>query len=131
MTSLDSAAVEIARGVGSGWPDSDLVRVLAQAVTDFSALTTRAEQEAFLRRPRLTGSSVWDAALAGLAVHLCRQASWDRTLGWTREPDRYVTRLAWIGLADDSALQAFVFQRTPAYFKARGVMLNADNLVSV
>lgn len=131
VDSLDDAAVEVARGLSLGWSDSDIVRVLAQAVTDFCSRATDVQQEAFLGRPRLTGSATWDAALAGLAVHLCRQASWEETPAWTREPERYVTRLAWIGLQDDSPLQAFVYQRTPAYFKARGVMLNADNLVSV
>lgn len=131
MPSLDAAAGEIAHGIASGWSDSDLVRVLAQAVSDFGGLSSHADRAMFLSQPRGTGSRAWDAALAGLAVHLCRQAQWDRTPDWTRDPDRYVTRLAWIGLADDSTLQAFVYQRTPAYFKARGVMLNAENLVSV
>lgn len=131
MPSLDSAAHELARGVQAQWPESDLVRVLAQAVTDFSQTRTHDEQAAFLDRPSPTGDPVWDAALAALAVHLCRQASWERVPDWTREPDRYVTRLAWIGLPPDSDLQAYVFQRTPAYFKARGIMLNVENLVSV
>ena len=131
MPSLDSAASELARGVREGWPDADQVRVLAQAVEDFARVADPREREAFLCEPRLTGSEVWDAALAGLAVHLCRSAGMDTTPPWTREPHRYVTRIAWPGLAEGSTLQAYVYQRTPAYFKARGVMLNAENLVSV
>ena len=46
-------------------------------------------------------------------------------------PSTYAELRTWIGLADDSRLQAYVYQRTPAYFKARGVILNEANLVSV
>lgn len=131
MPNLDSAAIELARGIGEEWSETDLVRVLAQAVNDFGELDTRERQAEYLTRPRTTGSRVWDAALAALAVHLCVQGGLERTPDWTRDSDRYVTRLAWIGLAPGSDLQAFVYQRTPAYFKTRGVMLNAENLVSV
>lgn len=70
-------------------------------------------------------------AFAGLAVHLCRMAHMQRSPAWTREPQRYSTRIAWIGLPPGSSMQAYVYQRTSGYFQARGVMLNEANLVSV
>lgn len=131
MAGLDSSARELSRALAEGWPDSDRVRVLAQAVEDFQRLDDDQARHAFLAEPRLTGDVVWDAALAALAVHLCRMAGITKTPAWTRRPERYSPRFAWIGLSANSTLQAYVFQRTPAYFKARGVMLNEANLVSV
>ena len=131
MPSLDDASGAVARGLTEGRSDSDLVRILAQAVEDFQRLPSRDGRADFLQEPRVTGNLVWDAAFAGLAIHLCRMAHLDRSPDWTREPHRYSSRITWIGLADDSKMQAYVYQRTPAYFKARGVMLNEANLVSV
>lgn len=128
---MDDVALEVRRALAEGWPDTDLVRLLAQAVEDFGRLDSQVERTTFVLEPRPTGSAVWDAALAALAVHLCRAAGFDSTPDWTRAPGRFSTRIAWIGLAPDSALQAYVYQRTPAYFKARGVMLDEANLVSV
>lgn len=131
VPSLDATAVTMRRAVGEGWPDSDFVRLLAQAVEDFDHCDAGEERDRFLAEPQLTGSDVWDAALAALAVHLCRREGRDVTPAWTREPCRFTSRMAWIGLPPGSALQAYVFQRTPAYFKGRGVMLNVQNLASV
>jgi hypothetical protein len=131
MTGLDSVAQSLSRALDERWSDSDLVRVLAQAVCDFEALPDEDARWEFVSEPRLTGDPAWDAAVAGLAVHLCRMGGFERTPAWTRHPDRYSRRIAWIGLAPHSTLQAYVFQRTPAYFKARGVMLDEANLVSV
>lgn len=130
-TNLDSYAQALSHALTEGWPESDLVRLLAQAVEDFDRLGHDDDRARFLAEPRLTGNPVWDAALAALAVHLTRRARLPRVPTWTQAENRYVTRLHWIGLAEDSTLQAFVYQRTPAYFKARGVMLNEANLESV
>jgi hypothetical protein len=131
MPSLDDTAGAVARGLAAGWPDSDLVRLLAQAVEHFEGLPSDDARADFLHEPGLTGDLVWDAAFAGLAVHLCRLAHMERSPNWTREPQRYSPRITWIGLPPGSTMQAYVYQRTPAYFKARGVMLNEANLVSV
>jgi len=131
VPSLDETAVTMRRAVDEGWPDSDFVRLLAQAVEEFDRCDAGAERDRFLAEPRLTGSDVWDAALAALAVHLCRREGRDVTPAWTLEPCRFTSRMTWIGLPEDSGLKAFVFQRTPAYFKGRGIMLNVENLVSV
>lgn len=131
MDSLAATAHDLGDAIGRGWPDGDRVRLLAQAVEAFDALGGRDEQDAFLLEPATTGDIVWDAALAALAVHLCRRAGMATTPAWTRQPERYAPRFHWIGLAEGSTLQAYVFQRTPAYFKVRGVLLDERNLVSV
>jgi hypothetical protein len=69
--------------------------------------------------------------LAGLAVHLAQRAALPTTPAWTREPSRYLPRMWWVGMENDSALRAYVLARTPAYLKARGVLFNVDNLASV
>ena len=131
MSSLDVTAQHIREGLLAGWPDQDLVRLLAEAVHDFECIDQTDERWQFLEEPRLTGDVAWDAAIAALAVHLCRMAHFDRTPDWTRTPERYSPTFRWIGLPPGSELKAYVFQRTPIYFKARGVMLNSANLVSV
>jgi hypothetical protein len=131
MSGLDATARAIGRGLASDWSTSDLVRLMAQAVADFTALPDEASRESFVAEPGLVGDQAWDAALAALAVHLCRLGGLPRTPEWTRASERYCPRITWLTLPPDSTLQAFVMQRTPIYFKARGVMLDEANLVSV
>lgn len=131
MNTLDACAQEITRGLEEGWPDSDMVRLMAQVVEEFQRTTDSEQRQQILWEPRLTGDMRWDAALAALALHLCRLAGFARTPDWTRAGNRFSPGLFWVGLGQDSALQAHVLQRTPAYFKGRGVMLNEANLVSV
>jgi hypothetical protein len=131
MQGLEATARSIGRGLDEEWSSSDLVRLLAQAVDDFDALPDQASREAFIAEPGLIGDAAWDAALAALAVHLCQRGGFDRTPDWTRASERYNLRIAWLTLPPESTMQAFVYQRTPIYFKARGVMLDEANLVSV
>lgn len=131
MASLDATAAGIEKALAEDWSEGDMVRLLAEAVHEFELLEGDDDLDAFLAEPRATGDIAWDAALAALAVHLVRLAGLTRTPNWTRDTGRYSPEIRWIGLPDGSDMQAFVFQRTPAYFKARGVMLNEANLVSV
>jgi hypothetical protein len=131
MASLDAAAAGIATALAEEWSEGDMVRLLAEAVHEFELLEGEDDRIAYLAEPRTTGDIGWDAALAALAVHLVRLAGMTRTPDWTRDSGRYSPEIRWIGLPDGSDMQAFVFQRTPVYFKARGVMLNEANLVSV
>jgi len=131
VNDLDECAVQMAQALEAGWPDADLVRLMAQSVEEFSALRTDEARHAFLREPRSTGRIRWDAALAGLAVHMCRLADLDSAPSWTRADTRFCPTFFWVGLPEGSSLRAYVFQRTPAYFKSRGVMLDQANLVSV
>lgn len=132
MSSLDVLAEQIRIGLRDGWFDSDLVRLMADAIHEFELIESVTGQWAYLEQePRSTGDAGWDAALAGLAVHLTRLSSLDRTPAWSRDACRYSPTFRWIGLTSDSEMKAYVFQRTPIYFKSRGVMIDAANLVSV
>lgn len=131
MHGLEATAHAIGGGLAEEWSSSDLIRLLAQAVVDFDALPDQSSREAFLAEPSLIGDHAWDAAIAALAVHLCRRGGFDRTPDWTRASERYNPRIAWLTLPPGSTMQAFVYQRTPIYFKARGVMIDEANLVSV
>lgn len=132
MTSLDVLAEHIRVGLRDGWSDSDLVRLIADAIHEFELIEPAAERWGYLEHePRTTGDAGWDAAVAGLAVHLTRSAGFDRTPAWSRDASRYSPVFRWIGLTPDSDMKAYVFQRTPIYFKSRGVMIDAANLVSV
>lgn len=132
MSSLDVLAEQIRIGLRDGWSDADLVRLIADAIHEFEFIEMATGQWDYLdREPRSTGDSGWDALLAGLAVHMARLAAFDRTPAWSRQPSRYSPTFRWIGLSPDSEMRAYVFQRTPIYFKSRGVMIDAANLVSV
>jgi len=131
MQGLAATARSIGQGFAERWASGDLVRLMAQAVADFEALPDDASRAEFVEEPPLIGDAAWDAAIAALAVHLCRLGNFDRTPEWTRAGERYSPRIAWLTLPPESTMQAFVYQRTPIYFKARGVMLDEANLVSV
>ena len=132
MSSLDVLAEQIRLGIRDGLSDSDLVRLVADAVHEFELIESATARWEYLEHePRQTGDVGWDAAIAGLAVHLTRLSAFERTPRWTRDAHRYAPTFRWIGLPPDSAMKAYVFQRTPIYFKSRGVMIDVANLVSV
>lgn len=132
MSSLDLVAEQISVGLRDGWTEADLVRLIADAIHEFELIGSATAQQAYVERePRATGDAGWDAALAGLAVHMVRLSSLDRTPAWSRHASRYSPTFRWIGLTPDSEMKAYVFQRTPIYFKSRGVMIDVANLVSV
>lgn len=132
MSSLDILAQRLTAGLRDSWPDADLVRLVADAIHECELMDSPEARWAYLAdEPRPTGDAGWDAVVAGVAVHLVRLSGFDRTPDWTRHASRYSPSFRWIGLPQDSDMKAYVFQRTPIYFKSRGVMLDAANLVSV
>jgi len=109
-----------------------LLRRIIQLSDDFTTLTQPADRTFFLTQPSTTGDRRFDALLAGLAVHLCRQSGLDRTPDWTRHPDRYLSRVWWFGAAENvPALRARILQESPASMRSRGVMFSARELESV
>lgn len=132
MSSLDAVSQRLCVGLRDGWPDPDLVRLIADAIHNFELLESDEDRWDYIaHEPPLTGDAGWDAALAGLGVHLARLSAFEQTPDWTRDPGRYSPTFRWIGLPPDSEMKAYVFQRTPIYFKSRGVMIDVANLVSV
>ena len=108
--------------------DSDALRLVIQAVDDYWQLANPADLARFFAEPAPTGDPRWDAFLAGLAVHLIRQRGLPTTPAWTRSETRYVIPIWWWG---EPSLAAYNLQRTPASMRCRGVIFNADNLVSL
>lgn len=132
MSSLDILAEQIIVGLRENWSDSDLVRLIVDAIHEFELIESPIHRWDYLvREPQPTGDPGWDAVLAGLAVHMVRLSTLDRTPEWTRDSRRYSPTFRWIGLTPDSKMKAYIFQRTPIYFKSRGVMIDAANLASV
>jgi hypothetical protein len=128
---LAGLATTIRDELASGATEQDLLLEIVQCSDDFADLAGDAARRVFLAEPPSTGDRRFDALLAGLAVHLCRQAGMETTPAWTRDESRYLERMWWYGLTDDSGLRAFAFQRTPSCMRARGVIFNAGELDSM
>lgn len=128
---LAATSVSVANALARNANDDDLLRLVIQAADNFSSLDNDEARAEFLREPAPTGDPRYDALLAGLAVFLVQRAGLPTTPDWTRDECRFLQRMWWVGLPQDSGRRAFVLQRTPAYFKARGVMFNTDNLASL
>lgn len=127
---LATTALAVRRELEIGTDEADLLRIVIQAADDFAGLDDES-RASFLAEPASTGDARYDALIAGLAVYLVQLAGMGTTPDWTRHESRYLTRMWWVGLPEGSGRRAFVLQRTPAYFKARGVMFNPDNLASL
>ena len=126
---LAATASAIRTALARSADDDELLRLVIQAADDFAAIEH--DRESFLAEPPLTSDPRYDALLAGLAVYLVQQAGIEKTPAWTRHESRYLDRMWWVGLPENSGRRAYVLQRTPAYFKARGVLFNVANLESV
>ena len=129
---IPEMAAQLRTQLGEGGESNEVLRLIIQGCDDFSALEETADLELFLMEPGTTGDRRHDALLAGLTVHLCRQAGLKTTPAWTREECRYLDSFWWFGLEhEETRLRAFNFQRTPSCLRARGVIFNAENLASV
>lgn len=127
---MASTAMQLRDDVRSGVGPGDMVRVIIQASDDFPKLTVPSERALFLAEPGLTGDKGLDALLAGLAVHLCREADLESTPAWTRAPSRFNDRIWWF---DSSAvsLRALALRDAVPAMRARGVIFSRRNLESV
>ncbi len=127
---LAATSNAIAAALTRAADDDEHLRLVIQASDDFAGMD-ESDREMFLAEPESTGDPRYDALLAGLAVYLVQRAGLPTTPAWTRDDCRYLPRMWWVGLPEGSGRRAFVLQRTPAYFKARGVMFNVENLASL
>jgi transcriptional regulator with XRE-family HTH domain len=129
-STMPSAAAQIRSDLHTDRSETDMLRVVIQANDDFHKLTEPIDQAFFLTEPSPTGSQQWDALLAGLAVHLCRQANLDRAPMWTTNPALTLDYIWWF---DSTAIsvQAQLLQQAIPAMRARGVMMNRRNLESV
>jgi transcriptional regulator with XRE-family HTH domain len=131
-STMPSAAAQIRTDLAAGRSDTDMLRVVIQASDDFARLTTPSDYAFFLTEPSPTGSQQWDALLAGLAVHLCRQANVPSAPFWTTDPARQIDHIWWFGRADAvPQLRAHALQDAVPSMRARGVIFSRANLESV
>ena len=101
-----------------------------QATTSTNSTNQPTDRAFFLTEPSPTGSREWDALIAGLAVHLSREAKMDRAPMWTTDPTRILDSVWWVDSAAPAARAQLLQQAIPA-MRARGVMMSRRNLESV
>lgn len=128
-STLASAAAQIRADLVAGHRDVDMLRVVIQASDDFAKFTSPIERALFLAEPSPTGDRRWDALLAGLAVHLCRQAGMDRVPLWTRDAHRMLDVPWWFGSSGER--KAFTLRDAVPSMRARGVLFSRRNLESL
>lgn len=129
---LASTAMQLREDLRNGVSETDMLRVVIQASDDFPKLTSAIEQTLFLAEPGPTGDCRYDALLAGLAVHLCREARLPTTPAWTRGPSRYLDEIWWFGRAAEVLEnRALTLRDAIPAMRARGVMFSRRNLESV
>ncbi len=131
-STLPSTAAAIRRDLSIDQPESATLRVIIQASDDFARLDQPEDHALFLSEPSPTGSARWDALLAGLAVHLCREAGMDRTPWWTTDPSRTLDDMWWFGRAAVvPSMRAHALQSSIASMRSRGIAFSRRNLESV
>lgn len=129
-STMPSTAASIRADLTAGRSESAMLRVIIQASDDFAKLTEPADREFFLTEPSPTSSPAWDALLAGLAVHLCRQAHMERTPLWTSDPSRTIDGIWWFD-SNASTTRALLLSTAIPNMRSRGVIFNRRNLESV
>jgi len=129
-STIPSAAAQIRTDLATNRSETDMLRVVIQASDDFHKLNQPTDRAFFLSEPSPTGSREWDALIAGLAVHLCREAKMGRAPMWTTDPTRILDSVWWVDSAASAARAQLLQQAIPA-MRARGVMMSRRNLESV
>jgi len=129
-STIPSAAAQIRTDLATNRSETDMLRVVIQASDDFRKLNQPTDRAFFLSEPSPTGSREWDALIAGLSVHLCREAEMDRAPMWTTDPTRILDSVWWVDSAAPAARAQLLQQAIPA-MRARGVMMSRRNLESV
>jgi len=131
-STMPSTAAQVRDDLAAGRSESDMLRVVIQASDDFTRLTEPTDRAFFLTEPSPTGSRQWDALLAGLAVHLCRQANMVSTPIWTSDPSRTLDHVWWFGRAEVvTALRSHALREAVPSMRSRGVLFSRRNLESV
>jgi hypothetical protein len=125
---LDTLGQEIRGLLDSGASLNDLLRTVAQGITDFRNLVSAADHRKFLSEPASTGSVQWDAVLASVAEYECNRAGITAPV-WCQE-GRFVSP-SWTFLTELEGLYAYVLVNTPAEFAARNIYVDRANLESV
>lgn len=129
-STIPSAAAQLRADIHANRSESDMLRIVIQASDDFAYAQLKEDRTFFLSEPSPTGSRKWDALLAGLAVHLCREANMDRTPMWATNPSLNLDSIWWFDSSAPS-LHAYALREAIPSMRARGVMFSRRNLESV
>lgn len=129
LETMASLAGEISDATASGTATlSTMLRLIAQAVSDFRSLTHPHDQRHFLREPPRTGDQRWDALLAGVAAREARRAGVPIPR-WTTRSERFLDR-AWFP-SPTPGLRAMAFAASPADLAIRNVYLDPAEWESI
>jgi hypothetical protein len=110
-------------------PDQNfLLRMVAQAISDYRVLTTGNDWDRFLARPTTTGDRRWDAMLAAVAEHEARR-SMHPIPDWVYD-NSYVLSPWWF-LSPTETLRAYSLQHSAPEFAIRNIFIDAASLESV
>lgn len=110
-------------------PDQNfLVRMVAQAISDYRALTTESDRGRFLARPISTGDRRWDAMLAAVAEREARRSAYPIP-EWVYD-SAYVLSPWWF-LSPTDSLRAYSLQHSAPEFAVRNIFIDAASLESV
>ncbi len=131
-STIPSAAAQIRNDLATNRSETDMMRVVIQASDDFRLLTSPTDRNFFLAEPSPTASRQWDALIAGLAVHLCREAKMDRAPMWTTNPTLSLDEIWWFGRSGEVVdLRARAMREAIPSMRSRGVFFGRRNLESV
>ena len=129
-STIPSSAAQIRTDLSDNRSETDMLRVVIQASDDFHKLNQPTDRAFFLSEPSPTGSREWDALIAGLAVHLCREAKMDRAPMWTTNPATCLDYVWWFK-STATTVRAHALKESIPAMRARGVMMGRRNLESV
>jgi hypothetical protein len=113
---------------GPGPDQNFLLRMAAQAISDYRSLRTAADQDRFLQRPDSTADRRWDAMLAAIAEREARQSGTEIP-EWVYD-NAYVLSPWWF-LSPTESLRAYSLQHTAPEFAIRNIFIDAASLESV
>jgi len=131
-STMPNLAVQIRNDLAANRSETDMLRVVIQASDDFRMLASPTDRNFFLAEPSPTASRQWDALIAGLAVHLCREAKMDRAPMWTTNPTLTLDEIWWFGRSGEVVdLRARAMREAVPSMRSRGVFFGRRNLESV
>lgn len=126
---LTSLADLVRSELSAPHPDQNfLLRMVAQAISDYRALRTADDQDRFLRRPESTGDRRWDAMFAAVAEREARRS--DRDIPEWVHNNAFIQRPWWF-LSPTESLRAYSLQHSAPEFAIRNIFVDAASLESV
>ncbi|MBE1876705.1 hypothetical protein [Myceligenerans pegani] len=126
---LNSLADVVRSELAGPRPDQNfLLRMAAQAISDYRSLHTPADQDRFLRRPDSTGERRWDAMLAAIAEREARRSR--REIPEWVYDNVYVLSPWWF-LSPTESLRAYSLQHSAPEFAIRNIFIDVASLESV